>query len=50
MSKINYIFEKTNDMIEQNFNRLYQYECLECGAEIISEGYCSKDCSDASWL
>jgi len=34
----------------QNFYSLYQHECLECGAEIISEGYCSKDCSDASWL
>lgn len=22
-------------------------ECLECGTEILSEGFCSKDCSDA---
>lgn len=34
----------------QSFNSIFNYECLECGTDIISEGYCSSQCSDASWL
>mgnify|MGYP003638071539 CR=1 FL=1 len=41
--------------IEREYDRYLEsledkYECLECGTEILREGFCSRDCSDASWL